>query len=76
LWYVLPLKKIDALGFRVTNCNQNLQLKRRSTIILHGSTSLKTILNFKELIPVYTENHTQHINTKLKVTDSLNGWYM
>jgi hypothetical protein len=43
-WDVLPCKIIVDRRFRVTYCLHHP--KRRSTIILHGSTSQKTILNF------------------------------
>jgi hypothetical protein len=43
-WDVLPCKIIVDRRFRGTYCLHHL--KRRSTIILHGSTSQKTILNF------------------------------
>jgi hypothetical protein len=51
-WDVLPCKIIVDRRFRATWClhhqgwRQHVPLNRRSTIILHGSTSQKTILNF------------------------------
>jgi hypothetical protein len=30
---------------------------------------------FKEIIPVYTENHKRPINTKCTVTDCYSRWY-
>jgi len=45
-WDVLPCKIIVDRRFRGTCCLHHRSLKRRSTIILHGSTSQKTILNF------------------------------
>jgi hypothetical protein len=46
-WDVLPCKMIVHRRFRGAYClhHQGSSLKRRSTIILHGSTSQKTILN-------------------------------
>jgi hypothetical protein len=44
-WDVLPCKIIVDRRFRGTCC-LHIPLKRRSTIILHGSTSQKTIMNF------------------------------
>jgi hypothetical protein len=49
-WDVLPCKIIVDRRFRGTNCLNHhsslmMQAGRRSTIILHGSTSQKTILN-------------------------------
>jgi hypothetical protein len=46
-WDVLPCKMIVDRRFRGAYCLQQglSDLKRRSTIILHGSTSQKTILN-------------------------------
>jgi hypothetical protein len=31
---------------------------------------------FKEIIHVYTENHTEPINTKCRDTDCCSGWYI
>jgi hypothetical protein len=46
-WDVLPYKIIVGRRFRGTCClHHQGPLKRRSTIILHGSTSQKTNLNF------------------------------
>jgi hypothetical protein len=51
-WDVLPCKIIVDRRFRGAYCLQQhpSPLKRRSTIILHGSTSQKTILNFSIII--------------------------
>jgi hypothetical protein len=46
LWDVLPCKMIVDRRFRGAYClHHQGPLKRRSTIILHGSTSQKTVLN-------------------------------
>jgi hypothetical protein len=46
LWDVLPCKIIVDRFHQGWWWRQHVPLKRRSTIILHGSTSQKTILNF------------------------------
>jgi len=46
-WDVLPCKIIVDRRFR---WRQYVPLKRRSTIILHGSTSQKTILNIQDIL--------------------------
>jgi hypothetical protein len=58
-WDILPCKIIVDLRFRSTCClhhqgGSHVPLKRRSTIILHGSTSQKTNLNFTSLIRIFT----------------------
>jgi hypothetical protein len=71
---LLPCKVIVDRRFRGTCClhhqgwvtplwwRQHIPLKRRATIILHGSTSQKTILNFKvisvHLIWLFLQTHT------------------
>jgi hypothetical protein len=39
-------------------------------------TKINWLTLFKEIIAVYSENHTKHINTKLIVTDCQSRWHI
>jgi hypothetical protein len=39
-------------------------------------TEINWLMLLKEIIAVYTENHTKHINTKRRVTDGQSRWYI
>jgi hypothetical protein len=73
-WDVLPCKIIVDRRFRGTCCLHHtiVPLKRRSTIILHGSTYQKTILNFI-LTAVRTWNLTTEKDDKYVNIHALSG---
>jgi len=39
-------------------------------------TKINCLMLFKEIIAVYSENHTNPIKTKYRITDCQNRWYI
>jgi hypothetical protein len=39
-------------------------------------TTINWLMLFREIIAVYSENHTKHTNTTCRITDCLRRWYI
>jgi hypothetical protein len=63
-WKLCALKpKLVQIIFKIS-----VRTAKKNTT-LHHYTKINLLMSFKEIITVYTENHTKPINTKCRVTD-------